>query len=115
MPTKVYVRKGDRTYVYSSESYWSAEKKAPRSRMTYLGVLQDDGSIVKKREAKKKEKKVKEAAAADPEEIEKLVLENEALKTANAQLKEEMAGIIRRIETELGKATNDLNKLKELL
>ena len=32
-------KKNGDTYVYESTSYWDKEKKAPRSKQTYLGKL----------------------------------------------------------------------------
>lgn len=49
-------KKNGDIYVYSSESYWDKEKKAPRTRQTYLGKLnQETGEIIpaKRRMARK--------------------------------------------------------------
>ena len=37
MSSTVRVNKNGQVYLYESESYWDKEKKAPRSRMVYLG------------------------------------------------------------------------------
>ena len=50
------------TYAYESESYWSKEAKAPRTRRTYLGRVDENGNIIPK-----KDKSAKKAGAApDP-------------------------------------------------
>ncbi|MBT3291319.1 MAG: transposase, partial [Victivallales bacterium] len=50
-------------YVYSVESYWDKEKKAPRNRQTYLGRLDPEtGEVI----PSKKKGKVAERAAAAP-------------------------------------------------
>ena len=38
MPSIVRIIRNNKVYVYESSSYWDKEKKAPRSRMTYLGI-----------------------------------------------------------------------------
>lgn len=62
MPSIVYMTRGSRKYAYRSTSYWDNEKKAPRSRREYLGVVQPDGTIVKPRQGEKDA--AKEAAAS---------------------------------------------------
>ncbi|OPY29983.1 MAG: hypothetical protein A4E31_00497 [Methanomassiliicoccales archaeon PtaU1.Bin030] len=38
-----------KTYAYEAESYWDPEKKAPRQRRRYLGVVDEEsGQIVEK-------------------------------------------------------------------
>ena len=51
MPTIVY-QKGPngQTYAYKSTSYWSKEKKGPRTRREYLGKVDEDGNIIPKKE-----------------------------------------------------------------
>lgn len=115
MPSNVYVKKGERTYVYSSESYWDAKKKAPRSHMTYLGVLQADGTIAKKRDLKKKQaERFVAEVSADREKAERIVRENEALKAMNEEMKKELAAAVGRMEKQLGEIAADLGRLKEL-
>ena len=38
MPSIVRIIRNNQVYVYESSSYWDKKKKAPRSRMTYLGI-----------------------------------------------------------------------------
>lgn len=116
MPSNVYVKRGDRTYVYSSESYWDAKKKAPRSRMTYIGILQEDGTIAKKRDLKNKQtEQIIAEATADREKAEQIVRENEALKLRNEEMKKELAAVVERMEKQLSQVTADLSRLKELM
>ena len=37
-----------KTYAYEAESYWDPEKKQPRQRRRYLGVVDEDGKIIEK-------------------------------------------------------------------
>ena len=37
-----------KVYAYEAESYWDSEKKQPRQRRRYLGVVDEDGKIVEK-------------------------------------------------------------------
>ena len=37
-----------KVYAYEAESYWDSEKKQPRQRRRYLGVVDKDGKIVEK-------------------------------------------------------------------
>ena len=48
MGTIVYQEKNGARYAYMSESYWDKDKKAPRSKRTYLGrVDPETGEIIK--------------------------------------------------------------------
>ena len=38
-----------KVYTYEAESYWDNEKKQPRQRRRYLGVVDENGNIVEKK------------------------------------------------------------------
>ena len=46
----IHVRdKKGRIYAFESTSYWDKEKKAPRSKRTYLGRVDENGNIIPKK------------------------------------------------------------------
>ena len=82
-------KKNGDTYVYESTSYWDKEKKAPRSKQTYLGKLdKETGEIIATNRKKKRVSKDGDKTAA-PDAIKpvvrvagpNLLLENLAAKT----------------------------------
>ena len=41
--------KSGRVYAFESTSYWDKEKKAPRTKRTYLGRVDENGNIIPKK------------------------------------------------------------------
>jgi predicted RNase H-like nuclease (RuvC/YqgF family) len=114
MASIIYREKNGRKYAYQSESYWDKEKKAPRSRTKYLGVVDPNtGEIIQNyRETVKTAVKEKpahdtgnEAEAAmqaellkQREVIERLRAENRKLEEECSRLKKSLARIIAVVE-----------------
>lgn len=51
-PLKDYytVRRNGKTYAYRQKShYWNKEKKRPETRLEYIGVIDENGNLIKKR------------------------------------------------------------------
>ena len=87
-------KKNGNVYAYSSESYWDKEKKAPRSRRTYLGrVDPETGEIIKgTRRAQAQAKVIKEKKIEDIENdvIRDLREQIEQLQEKNSKLEAEV-------------------------
>ncbi len=48
-----YKEFGNRRYAYEVTAYWDHEKKKPRQKVRYIGIVDDNGEILKK-DAKEK-------------------------------------------------------------
>lgn len=102
------------TYVYSSESYWDKEKKAPRNRKKLIGKIDEaTGEIVPTGKRGRKPK------AAAPEEDKK---DYKALyESAREELEQKDQGILElntqllEAKKELGQATRTLEKIRALI
>lgn len=110
MASIVYqVRNGHR-YAYSSESYWDKDKKAPRSKLTYLGPVDEEtGEVItnyreKKRQEKEARKQgesettlinaeLRKTIASQIERIATLEQENKALQSKCAKLERDLSKI----------------------
>ena len=105
------------TYVYSSESYWDKEKKAPRNRKKLIGKIDEaTGEIVP---TGKRGRKPKEAAAGTAEDAdrnykglyeaakEQLQQKEELILELNAQLED--------VKKELKQKTRTLEKIRMFL
>ena len=78
MGTIVYQEKNGSKYAYMSESYWDKDKKAPRSKRTYLGrVDPETGEIIKAKPKGKKEASAPDASLIREKEEEILRLRKE--------------------------------------
>ena len=108
MPSIVYWtnKRSGAVYAYSSESYWDKDKKAPRSKRTYLGrVDPETGEIIKGRHREKQQvKKIKEqpleevedtAVKALREEVERLEEEVSRLKKSLGDLEKRHQQVIK--------------------
>ena len=87
MASIVYINRGDKKYAYRSTSYWDPDKKAPRSKMEYLGKVDEaSGEIIPKKESKK------DPAELSPEEA--LRAENKELKKRISLLEKTLREVI---------------------
>lgn len=99
------------TYVYSSESYWDKEKKAPRNRKKLIGKIDEaTGEIVptgkrgrkpKAEDAGNDYRKLYESAKEELRQKEQMILE------LNAQLSD--------VKKELKQAAQTLEKIRALI
>ncbi len=87
MASIVYITRNGKKYAYRSSSYWDPEKKAPRSKMEYLGrVDEETGLIIKKKE------KASDSSALSPED--QLRAENKELRKRVSLLEKTIRDLI---------------------
>lgn len=83
-------------YAYSSESYWDKDKKAPRSKRTYLGKVDPEtGEIIKGIRKARKELKASPETSVPEEAIHEKDLVIARLEAEKKQLEEERDAAIR--------------------
>ena len=96
-------------YVYSSESYWDKEKKAPRNRRTLIGKLDPEtGEIIPTGKRGRKPKDAASAPAVENTELARLYEEGQA------RIKE-LSLEVNRKDLEIASLTKEIRQLKDML
>jgi len=111
-------RRSGITYVYSSESYWDKAKKAPRSRRTLIGKIDDaTGEIVPTNQTRRKamERKQEEAKTRIINGIHELDNDHSALFQRYKDALDQFDIDLKNLEEDIQSKREEIEKTRQLL
>jgi len=100
------------TYVYSSESYWDKEKKAPRNRRTMIGKIDPETGEIVPTDGRRRNKMNR--SAEQPSKDKKALYSERAILAKINKSTAKIAEYLSKANAEFDEIRNALKKLNEM-